>query len=218
MKPADKMGRGKLCKRCKSTYLIGPEGNICPTCSVRFCSLCHGGVYHIDPVTKIESKNCSSCGDSSSEDEEFVRTKKTSLMSSHAPPTHQYPTRSQRHQETLAKSQSRKPCQVASKDDTRLGDSKQNPPKIGRSSPLNRKSGNSSKREVDTVILTGKKRSRPMSSVSSDDELENHPEPNYLLASENKPKGLTKIVEEPAKRRSVGYEKIQIKYQNDTAN
>ena len=68
------MGSGKkssppTCRKC-SGYLIGIDANLCPKCSVRYCSICRGGVYTIDPVTKVESKKCSSCGDSSGDESE----------------------------------------------------------------------------------------------------------------------------------------------------
>ena len=56
------------CHRC-NTLLIGSDRNVCPKCSIKYCSLCHGGVYYIDPVTKVEAKNCSTCADSPDEED-----------------------------------------------------------------------------------------------------------------------------------------------------
>ena len=61
------------CNWCHG-LLIGVDSNVCPRCSVRFCSLCHGGYYKIDPVTKTQAKKCSSCGDSSSDDDTGKQT------------------------------------------------------------------------------------------------------------------------------------------------
>ncbi|KAF8468966.1 hypothetical protein BDZ91DRAFT_80075 [Kalaharituber pfeilii] len=68
-----KNGMPAICHRCKS-ILIGPDSNVCTSCSVRYCSLCNGGVYIIDPTTKVEAKKCSSCGDSSDEETADTRT------------------------------------------------------------------------------------------------------------------------------------------------
>lgn len=68
-----KIGGLPSCNWCHG-LLIGIDSNVCPSCSVRFCSLCHGGYYTIDPVTKIQAKKCSSCGDSSSDDDATKQT------------------------------------------------------------------------------------------------------------------------------------------------
>ena len=65
---AKKVAGPPTCHQC-NTLLIGSDRNVCPKCSIKYCSLCHGGVYYIDPVTKVEAKNCSTCADSPDEED-----------------------------------------------------------------------------------------------------------------------------------------------------